>query len=226
MSHRQAKKERYEGRIARTRNLRDRPELLEHLREQRLFLHDSAVAYDRGTEREGKRLAVTLRTLLCDTKLQTSLLTQPSVLAELRFVDTADPVVAGNLVPTSGFVMMEAGPGGTRYLPTLGDLAPRRHSPPKPFEGWWNDVVTHLPDGSDHSRRDWVISVANREGGAHVDLLRDPLYEAVTRENALGWVTDQGIAPGGNVALASVRQIAYEVECTLDDQLPGLLPGS
>lgn len=200
------------------RNDRDRRELGQNLREQRAFLRNSAAAYDTGVEPEAKRLAVVLRTLLHDTIRQASLLTQLEVLSLLKFADTAVPVIPGNLVTSLDFVMIEAGPEGTRYLPPLSDLSPLRLNQSKPFSLWWTDKVTKLVDGSEHSRRDWVLGIADREGGAHVDPRRDPLYEAVTRGNGMIWIAD------GNIALASVRQIAHEVEQTLAEQLPILVP--
>jgi hypothetical protein len=224
MSHRRAKQERQQARDSRTRTLRDNPELVDHLREQLGFLSDSAAAYDAGTEREGKRLAVVLRTLLHNTKQQVSLLSQLQILDLLRFVDTAAPIMPGNLLPTPGFVMIQIGPEGAQYLPPLSDLSQPRMNPPKPFDHWWTQPVTKLSDGTLHRRADWVLGVAEREGGAHVDRLRDPLYEAVTQRNDVGWVTDTGEPPRGNIALASVRQIAHEVQLTLAADLPRLLP--
>lgn len=218
MSDRQAKRERRKTPSTGVRNLRDHAALKEDLREQLAFLRDSAAAYDAGVEREGKRLAVGLRTLLHDTDQQTSLLTQLGVLDLLKFADTAIAISPGNLVTSLDFVMVEWGPEGTRYRAPLSDLSPVRLNPPKPFTPWWTDMVTKLTDRSEHSRKDWVLGIADREGGAHVDPRRDPLYEAVTRGDGMRWVAE------GNIALATVRQVAHEVELTLAEQLPMLIP--
>jgi hypothetical protein len=53
-----------------------RKELEAHLDEQIKFLEASAAAYDKGFDGEAKRLAVTLKVLLYDTKQSHSLLSQ------------------------------------------------------------------------------------------------------------------------------------------------------
>jgi hypothetical protein len=224
MSHRQAKRERRQARDDHPRTARDNRELLDLLHIQLQHLRTSSAAYDSGTESEGLRLAVVLRLLLHDTANQRSLLKQLQVLDRLRFVDTAAPIEPQNLLPTPGFVMIHFGPEGTRYEPPLSNLSPARQNPPKLFAAWWVQAVTKLSDGTTYSRRDWVLGAADREGGAHVDPLRDRLYEAVTLRNDIGWVTNTGEPPPGNIGLASVRQIAHEVDLTLAAGLSGILP--
>ena len=72
-----------------------------------------------------------------------------------------------------------------------------------------------------------MLKVADTEGGAHVDPALDPMYAALARENALGFVyhvnADEARPLEGDPALASVRQIAYEVDRTLSREVPELL---
>lgn len=60
-------------------------ELKIHLSEQIGFLKTSSHLYDLGFENEAKRLAVTLRVLLSDTKNSTSLLTALDLKNKLFF---------------------------------------------------------------------------------------------------------------------------------------------
>jgi len=75
------------------------------------------------------------------------------------------------------------------------------------------------------SRRDLVLIMANEDGGGHVDPQLDTEYEALTVDN-LGTQLEFGVGidktmggdippVGGDVAAASVRQIAFEILQTL-----------
>lgn len=110
------------------------------------------------------------------------------------------------------------------------------YSRQKPFAPWWNDPVTKDSQGEEFSRWDYVRGCANKEGGSHVDPNLDAEWAALTRQNTLHLKASAGgltvvVAPAsdtesirfGNPALASVRQIAYELEETLRTHLSHLL---
>ena len=110
---------------------------------------------------------------------------------------------------------MTTGPGGgAKYHAPLDDLIPPLlANPTKPFDAWWTDPVTKDTTGALFSRRDYVLNLANKEGGAHVDPKLTGKWAALTRENALGWFAS--VEPGVDIpldspALASVRQISHE----------------
>jgi hypothetical protein len=67
-----------------------------------------------------------------------------------------------------------------------------------------------------------VLGLAHLDGGAHVDPELPAAYAALSRSNSLGWemhISGELVSLESPV-LANVRQIAYEVELTLDEQLP------
>ena len=197
-----------------------RDDFVAHLKDQLEFLERSGRAYDEGAEGEAKRMAAVLRVLLHDTRNSTSLLTHLGAKEQLSYVDTAMPINPHNLAATPGLVLMEFGPGTEgRYVPPLGDLHPDRIKPNKPFKPWWEDPVTQDARGNLFSRKDYVLTASNQEGGAHVDHSLDMAYAELTKNSALGWMVHGGNEPEKpferNPAFASVRQIAFEVERTL-----------
>lgn len=198
---------------------KDRAVLLKNLSESEEFLNPSARSFDSGYEAEAKRLAVTLRVLLHDTPQSHSLLRLLDVKKKMQFTDTAEPLNPANLLPTPGLVMMKLVVGGeSSYVAPLEMLSPPRINPPADFEPWWNKDVTKDKDGNLWSRKSFVLTLANKEGGAHVDPDLNQMYEALVRDNGLGWraTTPDGIQPLlGSPAAAAVRQIAYEVLDTL-----------
>lgn len=207
---------------------RSKDELLELLGESVDFLRSSSGAFDSGKDHEAKRLAVTLRVLLHQTDRSHSLLDQLGIKDRFDWHNTADPLKPSNQAPTiPGLVHMKivVGTGGTYE-------APLRNRPPhllerrSAFAGWWNDPVSRFP-GSTWCRKDYVLTLSNKEGGAHVDPALTAMYDAIINKNLFGWAYGQdGISRPfeGNAVTATVRQITYEVLSTLDEQLASRVP--
>jgi hypothetical protein len=102
---------------------------------------------------------------------------------------------------------------------------------PHAFSTWWSTPLVEASSGKQFSRKDLVLIMANQDGGAHVDPQIDADYadlvvdflgvEILVGEECDGVdVYGTGPLPGGqmqgNVAAASVRQIAYELFETLE----------
>jgi hypothetical protein len=202
-----------------------REELLSHLHEQRAFLRLSAETFDRGIQAEAKRLAAVIRTMVHDTGKSRSLLGQLGVKTRLRYHDTrARPPVPGAILIHAGLAIIEIGyegAGVTRFQAPLDDLSPERRGSPVPFEDWWTGEVLRDNEGNSFARRDLVLGVAHLDGGVHVDPELEESYAALTRANSHGWelFDMQGVLLSEGPVLANVRQIAWELETTMDEQL-------
>jgi hypothetical protein len=197
-----------------------RDDMVAQLREQLSFLELSGRAFDEGAEGEAKRLAVVVRVLVHDTRSSVSLLRHLSAKDTISYLNTADRINPANLAPTLGLVYMEMSNEGFRYVARLGDPPPRDQRPRwKAFIDWWTDPVTKDGRGELFSRRDYVLTLSNREGGAHVEHSLDARYAELTRNNSFGWSFGQGGEEpkpvDHNPAPPSVRQIAYEIEQTI-----------
>jgi hypothetical protein len=68
------------------------------------------------------------------------------------------------------------------------------------------------------SRKDVTLTIANQDGGAHVDGALRADFAALRHENSLGWLTDQGLPPSNDPGYAAIRQIAHEVLKTMIPQ--------
>jgi len=90
------------------------------------------------------------------------------------------------------------------------------------FSEWWEKVVIVDSNKNKFTRRELVLTLANKEGGAHVDPLIDEAYAELTRHNSVGWIVSDGKSemPINDVELFSVRQIAHEVLKSLERQFP------
>jgi hypothetical protein len=203
-------------------------ELIAHLKEQIQFLLRSAKAYDEGFTSEAKRLATVIRVLLHDTSKSTSLLTQLNK-KNISFYDTALDYDPANLLSTHGLIGIQyttGTPSDTGYIAPLDDGAPPRYLKGKvPFDDWWNKIVIVDKNKNKLTRKDLIISISNKDGGAHIDPELDKPYADLSRGDSLGWkfvINGAEIASATGPELASIRQICHELLKSLKDEFPEL----
>lgn len=220
---------------------RGRTELIELLREQLAFLEDSGRSFDAGVEAEAKRLATVIRVLVHDTGSSSSLLKQLGIKHQLRYLDTAERPARGPGILIEqwsvglGGICLDA--DGVRFEAPLRDLS-RDNFGWQSFPTWWNRVVLADKAAERFTRKDLVLFLANKEGGAHVDQdLPARRFLALARYNTLKWgkgVNEDGHhyvtapmgpadEPLGNPIPVNVRQIAFELEETIHTRLGNLL---
>lgn len=86
------------------------------------------------------------------------------------------------------------------------------------FDTWWGGTIFKDTKGNILTRRDLVLSLANKDGGAHVDPSLDEVYAKISRYNALGLLVGHGNiwTSVKHLERPSVRQVAHEVLKTLE----------
>ncbi len=165
-------------------------------------------------------MAVTIRVLLHDTHDSISLLSQLSY-KDKRFLNTSN---YEGYIKTPWDVLVYTGLIGTSLVPYenkiefIPILDPREDFPIqwREFKLWWKMVVMKKDTlGTTFERRDLILNMANKDGGAHVDPVIQSEYAAITRQNSFG-VTGQvgkfqSPKPIPHPEKAAVRQIAHEV---------------
>ena len=200
----------------------NREELLAHLRDQIEFMIVSAVSFDNGFEGEAKRLAATIRILVHNTPRSTALLTQLRK-TDILFYDSASAFDLKNIATSNCLTMFRQSPSGWDYVAPLDNLSPARSKDKKVgFARWWDRTIIYKDNaGNEFTRKNLVLAVANKEGGAHIDPKLDSAYANLSRFNSLGWkVYANGEEKDFNNSpvLPSVRQIAHEVIKSLRDE--------
>lgn len=189
-------------------------ELDDKFEEQLDLLAMLAESYDLGKTRFAIPMATCLRVLLYDTNKQISLATLAQKWPAL-FVDTAEVItnVPGTIRAGSysGLVGVFLGADGD-FIPHL-DRGPTNPPRMRPFIDYWNESIHDDLNGNSLSRKELILWVANKDGGAHVDQELPQKFVEITRRNSLGWVKDDGAGwEDISVAhLASIRQIAHEI---------------
>jgi hypothetical protein len=208
---------------------RDPSEFREQLEVELRHLRRSAREYDDGDESEAQRLAVMIRKLVHDTGRSTSLLTHLGAKSTLRYIDTRPRLPPGappgSIILHAGLVIvhMQFGPGGgSRFSPALDG----REQELVEFNEWWEDPFVTDQHGHEFARSDFVLSVSNQDGGAHIDRTLGEQWAALTREGSLGvTISDehgQMQHYGKSLALATVRQVAWELDATLSSNASAL----
>lgn len=141
-------------------------DLSEHLKRQLIFLRNSVAAYDTGCVEEAIRIGVVIRVLCHDTPSSVSLLKQLGQKATLRLVTTSK-TCSSELLSEMDYGELMTGMifGRTfEYAPIPED------SPAILCPDWWEQPV-YIRNKTPYTRKDVVLSAANKDGGAHVDHL-------------------------------------------------------
>jgi hypothetical protein len=199
-----------------------REQLLLQLEEQVRFLRTSAEAYDNGFHAEAKRMAATIRILVHDTRDNNRSLLGQLDLKKIQFYDGGLEIDSRNLIPTTGLTGMKMGPEGIQWvarslmppgISTLGFVN---------FERWWTRPVIMDDEKITISRQQLVLTMADQDGGAHVDPALERTYARLSRQNSIGWTINgpQGSKPFDGVELASVRQVTWELLHSLKERRP------
>jgi hypothetical protein len=135
-----------------------------HLKRQLIFLRNSVAAYDNGYVEEAIRIGVVTRVLCHDTQSSVSLLKQMGQKATLRLVTTAK-TLSNDLLADMDFGELMA---GMTFGHTLEYDPVPEGSPAILCADWWEQPV-FIRDKKAYTRKDVVLSAANKDGGAHVD---------------------------------------------------------
>lgn len=205
--------------------IQSKEELQQHLKDTIQALELSSRALDGGFEGEANRLAAAIRVLVHDTGSSKSLLGQLGQ-KSIQFYETSIPRDLRTITPYSGLTAIELTPEGPKYVALLDMLPPT--PPPRwvSFDEWWNRVIFVDQKGSETSRRDLILAVANKDGGAHVDPVLDEKYADLSRRNSLAWrfSSPRGDVPFKGPEKAAIRQITHEMLKSLNPTMPMMEP--
>ena len=171
--------------------------------------------FDQGYEDESKRIATSIRVLVHTTKHSHGLLDQLGEL-EKPFWSSVEPYVPGKPFITGYYSLIWLGLSdkGNRVVAPLDRSQDWRQIE---FNDWWNEVVFVDMAQLQTTRKDLVMSVANQDGGAHVDPKLNDAYRKLSRENSLGiaFGDQDGFKPVMFPERVAMRQIAHEILRTL-----------
>lgn len=186
-------------------------DLLDHFNDHINFIRSSCMLYDNGLYHESKRIATSLRVLFHNTRYSNSLLNQLNYADTFLLWSSAGLYTPSNLLTSWTLLSLRIDYNGIQYNPILNTNFQRSFY--LNIDDWWNEII--FDDKMFFiSRRDVILSVANQDGGAHVDPILNESYSNITKRNSLGYYQVSNAvktSPINNPAYASIRQIAHEV---------------
>jgi len=182
------------------------------------LLRTYASGFDGGNTDLALPMAVSIRVLVHDTRTSTSLLEHLGVKHRILFLDTAQHIIPGNLLTNLGLVIAEVTVG--EYVAPL-DMERPIQNPPSRFAAWWKTPIAVDTRRSEFSRKDLVLAVANKLGGAHVDSTVPEDIDHFRLPDSLGWRTVGPLGDGqfNSPLPPSIRQIAHELIRTIESQV-------
>jgi hypothetical protein len=165
---------------------RPKEKVIAMLREQMDLLRTSVRAFYEGNFAESLRIATTIRILVHETGMSKPLLTQarPDGL-DLQIKDNIAKTEPGEQEVFSFAVGVRLGPGAT-VAPAV-DLG-SSHYTLNSIGAWWNRTALSFQSKRVqmiYTRKKVILTLANREGGAHVDPDEDPDYVRLLTDEPL-----------------------------------------
>lgn len=199
--------------------------LSEKLEEQRHLLGKSISDFASGDLAEGVRLAIAIRVLVHETGSSKPLLGQlTSNYLQLPILDRKPATDSDEKLPpgTHKAVVMSVpisvhlSEKGVFFNPKL----EAENFAPSILGRWWIRACLILPGLGAFSRKEIVLGLADKEGGAHVDVNLSPRYRQLMQSKQLqiGW-NKEGLTPL-NLSRYMTAQAAVELFDCLNKNFP------
>ncbi len=202
------------------------------LSEQIQLLQCYAKGFDNGTYSLTIPMATSIRVLFYhNTGTSIPLIKQLDEYCECEY--ETFPMISTKPLPIEGADCVLCGDGlfgmkislqGMSCFPLLANSFSRT----MPFCDWWvEDVIKDVSDGFENplwlSRKQLILNLANKEGGAHIDPHGSPIKKLGGKQ-AFGWFfhgsKKNKESPVIDQKQATMRQICYEVLCSLHRVFP------
>lgn len=205
-------------------------QLEEDLQRQIRLLRNSTKLFDEGEIDEACNIATRIRILVHDSGLSDSLLFKQVGINDMLFFDTAFLWSKDSLGPYHGLIGIEFSPNPkwcwfpNCFFPDDQSRGEQRI----PFDSWWSAIVLNDKHGVVFSRRDIILALCNKDGGAHVAPELDDRYERLEKSKEFAYLfgSDNGsITPPVGAGMSTVRQIGYEIMLTLREKYPQYFSG-
>ena len=101
--------------------------------------------------------------------------------------------------------MIKVTPSSTEYAPMMDLSYPDLKE--VDIQDWWNRIVL-VVNGLAFTRKDVMLSLANQDGGVHIDRELNADYKKLTRENLVGF-QDQNGSSLEDIHLVMARENAF-----------------
>lgn len=201
---------------------KNRYELLKILDWQISLLKDACVLFDEGKEYQSLTMATIIRLLIHDSRNTKSLFKQLD-LKKLEFISAK--IVPSEKHKSWGSMYMINRNHEKKILEAnsrfkirgyYDSLHPNSDYHRVTFEQWWTEIIeVHYP--LEHSRKDYILDIADKDGGAHVDDTSSHLgYSHLVKKSSYVKVGND-FYYSENTHFTIIRQIAFELLQTINE---------
>lgn len=200
----------------------------EKLKEQYGFLKRSIDGFLAGHSSEALRIATTLRVLVHETASSNPLLKQldPNY-RQLTIIDTRPPAPS----KPGGIILSYIGVGvtmniekGAQPVTDLRNGSPRQQM--VTLDEWWKQILLIFSDAGqriEFSRKQLILTLANKEGGAHVDTDLPTAYEKFVTDSPLKFMVNGVLTDTVHLARFAAVQAAVQMNDCLERHYPEIL---
>ena len=207
-------------------------ELFEALQEQLYFLGSALDSFP-NKEIESKRIATTIRVLVHDTNNSNSLLHSLNKKEQIKFINSAAPnngrlhsmtgmkdVRGSNPNQYTGLVAKIIENEVLTVVPLFRQHLSEWHNEYSKlfFEDWWKMEIIKI-DANALTRKEVVLLMANKDGGAHIDKTLPEPYHFIKESKLILNIGGRETEFEKNLIYATVAQIGWEVKFSIENYL-------
>jgi hypothetical protein len=183
------------------------PRFVKKLGEQLSLLQSECESYDGGNILQAYVIATRLRVLLHDQGRSISMLAHCGI-KNWPFLSTSVPVGGSTDALRFTSLTISLAPPSMILKPLL---AASRFTTVR-FEEWWEGERVFRHDEKEFSRKKLILSVAEKEGGAHVDAESEEFYAAIeSGVKGYNMNLQSGIVQVENYPFSMIRQFGHEI---------------
>lgn len=194
---------------------------LDSLNEQMEFIVNACKLYDEGNYFYAKQIATHIRVLVHDTKQSISLFNLMEKKDTMKFCSTASfpkkAVLHISFISPVNKVI--DGKSEHTFVPNLNESGSKSNKKWVNFETWYDQKVLVSGENT-FTRKDMILYLANKDGGAHIDPYIEERYYKISKGLESFLYSSSGPSerlspnqdkPFLNLINAAVRQIAHEL---------------
>lgn len=201
-------------------------DLKEQLNNQIKLLNKNINDYDSGFNESAITISTICRIILHDTNNSKSLLTNLNIKKDLKFVTGINSYMPSNMVPFSKNVGIKNTIKKDTSQLTYYSITPKYkqifNTISVDFDLWWNEIILRDSDHNLYTRKQIVLFVANKYGGAHIDNKIPDYFYNLEKNNKMGWkaIINNKTYPAENSPLFPLlRTIGFDLLLSLDTSL-------
>ena len=196
-------------RLSMSKYSRNFQEINEHWNDQIDFIKESILEFDNGNEKEARRLATAIRVMFHSSERSKSISIYDQLGKDMIFKSITDIYSPANLASSWLQLTLPVGKNEFKYIPSL-DKNMNGRIFFMDFDDWWNQIIFDDKNNC-FTRKEVVLFVANKDGGAHLDPVIRESYANIVKYNSIGWTDSNGNSPSNNPLYVAIRVISQEI---------------